>query len=422
MQINTVRGYTASDCTGSRWVKIPRKTRPGRPAEKPRMHAEDICQIRKSVFHTGFLFSSVNFRFQYDFCRGLKGEIYSLMDKNLTPEQAEIFQFARNGHNILVTGQAGTGKSRVVNVIRDDCRQRGLKVAVICSSGIACQVYDRGVASTVHSYYGLGAADMPSGQLIDRATSNVAVSGKLKTVDVVIWDEASMSSARMLEFVNALHHRLCEDESEEESLPFTGKQFIIVGEFLQLRPVPSSFDSGSFMLLSRVFRYAITHRFQFTKVLRQSDTVNTMFMNCLSDVRLGTCSQETASFIEELSRSLDPQLKSMGTHIFFKKNSVFLFNLSALEELDGELLRFDATFDGKGEKMNFQGEKTLFLKRDCKVMLVWNRSDTLKNGSMGTFKSVDGNKLLVYFEKVGTVAIERATGFKGIARVRKLEV
>ena len=62
-----------------------------------------------------------------------------------------------------------------------------------------------------------------------------------------------------------------------------------------------------------------------------------------------------------------------------------------------------------GEKMKFPGEKTLFLKRDCKVMLVWNRSDALKNGSMGRFKSVDGNKLLVYFEKVGAVGIERVT-------------
>ena len=41
----------------------------------------------------------------------------------------------------------------------------------------------------------------------------------------------------MLELVNALHHRLCEDESEEESLPFAGKQIIIVGEFLQLCPI-----------------------------------------------------------------------------------------------------------------------------------------------------------------------------------------
>ena len=106
------------------------------------------------------------------------------MNENLTPEQAEIFQFARSGHNILITGQAGTGKSRVVNAIRDDCMQRGLNVSVVCSSGIACQVYDRGIASTVHSYYGLGAADMASEQLIVRATSDARVREKVRKLDV----------------------------------------------------------------------------------------------------------------------------------------------------------------------------------------------------------------------------------------------
>ena len=62
----------------------------------------------------------------------------------------------------LVTGQAGTGKSRVVNAISDDCQQLDLRVSVICSSEIACLVYDPGVASTVLSLYGLGAADLPA--------------------------------------------------------------------------------------------------------------------------------------------------------------------------------------------------------------------------------------------------------------------
>ena len=84
------------------------------------------------------------------------------MTENLTLEQTEVFQFAKSGHNLLVTGQAGTGKSRVVNAIPDDCQQCGLRVSVICSSGIACLVYDPGVASTVHSFYGLDAADLPA--------------------------------------------------------------------------------------------------------------------------------------------------------------------------------------------------------------------------------------------------------------------
>ena len=126
------------------------------------------------------------------------------MTSNLTEEQTEIFQFARTGHNLLITGQAGTGKSWVVNTIREDCKQRGQKVALVCSSGIACQVYERGIAATAHSYYGLGAADMPSENLIARAVSDKRVRERLHQVDVIIWDEASMSSARMLELANSL--------------------------------------------------------------------------------------------------------------------------------------------------------------------------------------------------------------------------
>lgn len=149
-----------------------------------------------------------------------------------TKEQCEILEFARSGHNILITGQAGTGKSTIVNAIREDCKQRGLKVALVCSSGIACHVYERGIASTAHSYYALGAADMPSEKLILRAISDVRITEKLRKVDVVIWDEASMSSARMLELANALHHRAYECDGEESKMPFAETQLIVVGEFL----------------------------------------------------------------------------------------------------------------------------------------------------------------------------------------------
>lgn len=115
------------------------------------------------------------------------------------------------------------------------------------------------MASTVHSFYGLGAADMPSKQLIHCAVGDRRLCKKLRTV-VLIWDKASMSSARMMELVNALHH-LSSEESGLKRLPFAGKQVIIVGEFLQLRPVPSSFDSGDFMFKSIVFQHAIAHLF-----------------------------------------------------------------------------------------------------------------------------------------------------------------
>lgn len=125
---------------------------------------------------------------------------------------------------------------------------------------------------------------------------------------------------------------------------------------------------------------------------------------------MGLAPKKRLHFIEMLSRDLSPELNSVATHIFFKKNAVLLFNRLRLEEIDGDIMRFEATYEGNGDKVNWPGERSLFLKRHCKVMLLWNRSKSLKNGSIGTFKRVlDKDKLLVYFEKVGNVAIERVT-------------
>ena len=63
-----------------------------------------------------------------------------------------------------------------------------------------------------------------------------------------------MSSRRMLELVNAIHYRLGENGDRDK--PFGGIQVILVGEFLQLRPVPDDFDEGMFMFHSPLFQAA----------------------------------------------------------------------------------------------------------------------------------------------------------------------
>ena len=59
---------------------------------------------------------------------------------------------------------------------------------------------------------------------------------RIRRSDVLIWDEASMSRQHMLELVNAIHHCLSESQCNR---PFAGKQVILVGEWLQLRPIPN---------------------------------------------------------------------------------------------------------------------------------------------------------------------------------------
>ena len=77
---------------------------------------------------------------------------------------------ASKGHNLLITGQAGTGKSTVVEEMIANRGAAGLKVVVVCASGIAYTVDNSGVASTVHSNYGLGVADLPWKKLVERSS------------------------------------------------------------------------------------------------------------------------------------------------------------------------------------------------------------------------------------------------------------
>ena len=77
-------------------------------------------------------------------------------------------------------------------------------------------------------------AELPWRQVIDGSVSNTVVCDRVKAIDAILWDEASMSSRRMFEIVNRLHHDLTDELSR--MFPFVGKQLILVGEFLQLRP------------------------------------------------------------------------------------------------------------------------------------------------------------------------------------------
>ena len=45
-------------------------------------------------------------------------------------------------------------------------------------------------------------------------------------------------------------------------------------------------------------------------------------------------------------------------------------------------------------------------------MLVWNKSDDMKNGTMGVFAGVRGNELLINFNDVGIVRVARGTWIK----------
>ena len=78
-----------------------------------------------------------------------------------------------------------------------------------------------------------------------------------------------------------------------------------------------------------------------------------------------------------------------------------------------ELFKFDAidTVYSTQYTANaiYQADKTLLLKPGCRVMLLSNVSDTLRNGVTGVFVGAEEEHLVVEFDNVGRVAIRRET-------------
>ncbi|KAK3729732.1 hypothetical protein QZH41_002046 [Actinostola sp. cb2023] len=216
-----------------------------------------------------------------------------------------------------------------------------------------------------------------------------------------------MSSKRIFELVNIINVSL-----SDNSKPFDGKQLIIVGEFLQLRPVPNYHDEGYLMYQSDVFKSIITHRFELTIIQRQDGT-ELDFLNCLRELRIGSCSHGTKSFIRELARPLRPEKQNEALHIFFKKLPVLLHNHNVLLSLPGDSFLLEATDTNIGKHFKCPTEKTLHLKPGWRVMLLWNKTQSLRNGSTGRVMSLneDGN-VIVDFPASGPVEIRRETWFR----------
>jgi hypothetical protein len=218
-----------------------------------------------------------------------------------------------------------------------------------------------------------------------------------------------MSSQRVFELANALHHAVAKNEPSRHRF-FAGKQIVLVGEFLQLKPVPNTFDDGNFMFCSNFFAKVIPHHFELTQIMRQTDHA---FLSAISELRLVKCSMETQEYLSCLSRPLPMMFEQHGTHIFFRKVNAVLFNRLKIDNLPGEFVSFSAVFENDvSNNINWPGYCVLQLKKGCRVMLISNKSDQLRNGSIGVFEKVTNEALLVSFEGVGVVEVKRETWVK----------
>ena len=144
----------------------------------------------------------------------------------LDSEQKKIYEFiVEKGKNVFIQGQAGTGKSTLINYIKSNSEKN---IVLVCPTALAATTIG---GSTIHSLFRLEPKDYfdLSETLTKRNRSNDKV---LKHVEMLIIDEISMVRPDMLDVIDGIFKKV-----KHCKKPFGGVQTVLVGDLYQLPPI-----------------------------------------------------------------------------------------------------------------------------------------------------------------------------------------
>jgi ATP-dependent DNA helicase PIF1 len=205
----------------------------------------------------------------------------------LSPSQQHAYDLFTQGKNIFISGQAGTGKSFIIDMMNKYAHSHNKRIQVTALTGCAALLLNM-KATTIHSWGGIGI-----GGEVSTLISNIRKYKKLDNwlIDILIVDEVSMMSKSLFELLDTIGKKL-----RKNSKPFGGIQLVFCGDFYQLPPIDDSFCFES-LLWKETFHKTII----FTKNYRQQDDG---FQKVLNEVREGNISPEGCKLLLECTKKI----------------------------------------------------------------------------------------------------------------------
>ena len=307
----------------------------------------------------------------------------TVIDSFLNDEQNLILEkILKSKGPIFVTGQAGTGKSRVLEAY---VQKLTSNYAVLAPTGIAALTVG-GV--TIHSFF-----RFPKSLL---QASDVEAQEKLKYLDTLIIDEISMVGPDVMECIN-----LALKKSRNSSAPFGGVKIVMFGDLFQLQPVYRDEESqryiqdrfkGSYFYYAPVFRETGGLVFlQLNKVMRQADGE---FQTVLQNIRYGHNIDHTVRILNQRAYQKPPSNEIVT--LTPKKSEADRINNDRLNQLTTTAFTYEAHVVGKFNDEAFPTSRSLVLKEGSLVMFVKNDlSKRWVNGSLGTVTKLTDNQIFV---------------------------
>jgi ATP-dependent DNA helicase PIF1 len=247
--------------------------------------------------------------------------------------QEYAFQQYVRGNNIFITGEGGTGKTKLIPRIYQHATTVSGKNIQVCAMTGCAAVLLKSKAKTIHSWAGIGLAKESITVIIDKLAKRKDVVGRWKKVDILVIDEVSMLSAKLFELLDALGRRIRRNRTK----PFGGIQLVFSGDFFQLPPVfRAGIDEstcGQFCFETELWNQCFIPARQIPLVdnFRQTDQ---LFCDILREVRRGYLSPQHVEILsEKVGRTVNPELGITPTQLYPLNASVSDVNSRRMMEL-----------------------------------------------------------------------------------------
>lgn len=308
-------------------------------------------------------------------------EIVPILNATQTSAMAAL---ENTNSNILVMGQAGTGKSTFVNYLRTASKKR-----IICACPTAVSALNIS-GQTIHSMFQIQPRDfiMPEFLKLKAKTRNV-----LTGADVLIIDEISMVAPDLLDAMDILAR-----QARRNNAPFGGLQVLAIGDLFQLPPVITRDAmelyaqnygyTNAYFFDSNVFKRANFITYDFDLVYRQNDVALLENLTRLRRGDAGALEFFNVCRIDDVVRRENAVLITPFRAVAERINASRLAQIAAPEVV------YNGEITGNFSERDVPAPLSLVLKVGALVVFVKN-GDKWHNGSMGIVKSLGAREIVV---------------------------
>ena len=290
----------------------------------------------------------------------------------------------RTNSNILILGQAGTGKSTFVNFLKSASKKR-----IVCACPTAVSALNIG-GQTIHSLFQIQPRDfiMPELLKLKAKPRNI-----LNATDGLIIDEISLVAPDLLDAIDILARM-----ARRNNTPFGGIQVVAIGDLFQLPPVITRDAMGyyetayehpnAYFFDSNVYKRANFIKYNFDMVYRQSDGALLQNLTRLRNRDIGALEFFNQCKIDDAERRANAVLITPFREVAERINSSRLAQISAPEVI------YTGTLSGTFSERDVPAPLNLTLKVGALVVFVKN-GDKWHNGSMGIVRALSSRDITV---------------------------